>query len=127
MLRQAVSGADDRPPRILYVEDDPDLIVLVGRLLEGHASVVDASSVAEVKAEIDQHRFDLVLLDPSLADGAGLELLPSLRAPPSTLAVLVFAIDEAEGDIGPRLEAASAKPRARSWRAALLKLAGEHS
>ncbi len=55
VLRQVVSGADDRPPRILHVEDDPDLIVLVGRLLEGHASVVDASSVAEVKARTDEH------------------------------------------------------------------------
>ena len=83
VLRRVVSGADDRPPRILHVEDDPDLAVLVGRLLEGHASVVDASSVAEVQAQIDEHRSDLVPFDLLLSDGAGLELPPSLPRSPS--------------------------------------------
>jgi DNA-binding response OmpR family regulator len=129
VLRQVVSGPDDRPPRILHVEDDPDLAVLVGRLLVGHAPVVDASSVAEVKAQTDEHRFDLVLLDLSLPDESGLELLPSLRASPGAPAVLVCATDETEGDIGSWLEAALAKSRATNEELAerVLELVGEHS
>lgn len=66
-------------PRILHVEDDPDIAQLVGSLLEGLAEHTQAGSTKAALECLEAQDFDLVLLDLGLPDGSGAELLEALK------------------------------------------------
>ena len=80
------------PTRILIVEDSP-LVTDAFRVLFADAGyeVDTAATVAEVIERGTAERVDLMLLDISLPDGSGLEILNALRArnslPRATLAM----------------------------------------
>src|SRR5437868_7574093 len=59
--------------RILLVEDDAELRLLLEHVLLGAGYAVDtASSVREASALLDSHAYDLVLADGRLGDGTGM-------------------------------------------------------
>ncbi|MDE2254981.1 MAG: sigma-54-dependent Fis family transcriptional regulator [Betaproteobacteria bacterium] len=64
------------PIRILVVDDEPDLRELYTLTLvrEGW-QVEEAESVAEARARMNQHRFDVAIVDMRLPDGEGLDIL----------------------------------------------------
>ena len=67
--------------RVLLVEDHPDTMKMLRRLLESSGYVVTtASSVTAAKALIESHTFDILVSDIGLPDGTGLELVRSVRA-----------------------------------------------
>ncbi len=70
-----------RLPRILHVEDDPDILQVVSLLLNTVGEVVPASSLQEAKQRLQEEIFDLVILDLELPDGFGLDLLAHLSNP----------------------------------------------
>ena len=82
-------------PRILHVEDDPEIRELVSSALEGQAVLVGADTLQSAMGLVKSGAFDLVIMDLLLPDGSGLDLLPVLRqsARPST-PVLVFSGQE---------------------------------
>jgi len=69
------------PPRILVVDDEPDLRTLyeLTLLREGHR-VDAAATLAEAGELLTAGRFDCVITDMRLPDGLGLELLRNLQA-----------------------------------------------
>jgi DNA-binding response OmpR family regulator len=77
--------------KILIVDDDVDLAVLLAYLLEkeGHQALV-AHSAGAARAQLREHRLDLVVLDIGLPDANGEELLPHLRQS-SAAAVLMLS------------------------------------
>lgn len=105
-LEQAL-GQSTRPC-ILHVEDDPDIIRLTRLLVRDLAEYACASSLEEARAWLTGHAVDLVLLDLTLPDGSGLELIEELkgRAP-----VLVFSGQEPGQQIADRVAAALNKGR----------------
>ena len=62
--------------RVLVVDDEPDLRTLyeLTLLREGH-QVESAGALAEARALLAAHRYDVVITDMRLPDGLGLELL----------------------------------------------------
>ena len=59
--------------RILLVEDDAELRLLLEHVLLGAAYAVDtAAGVREAFALLDSHAYDLVLADGRLGDGTGM-------------------------------------------------------
>jgi DNA-binding response OmpR family regulator len=65
---------------ILLVEDDPMLRQLVRRNLAAEGFAVDtAATLEEADGALDAAQFDAVLLDLSLPDGDGIELLKRIR------------------------------------------------
>lgn len=82
--------------RILVVEDDPVLAdgLKVGLGLAG--STVDVvSTAADARAALSATRFDAVVLDRMLPDGAGLDILADLRRRgDATPVLLLTALDE---------------------------------
>jgi CheY-like chemotaxis protein len=66
--------------RILHVDDDPEIRLLMAGLLRelGHV-VVTAGTVAEALQLAKEVRFDLFILDMRLPDGSGIELCQQLR------------------------------------------------
>ncbi len=94
-LLASIQGATETAPRkrILHVEDDADLAVMVKALLGDLGSLTNARSLREAREQLEQGSFDLVLLDIGLPDGEGTELLPLVGHTP----VIVFSA--AEGDL----------------------------
>lgn len=80
-----VDGVDDSvrvvPLRILVVEDDPLIQVVLERLLaeDGHRAMI-AGSLAEARALLGRETFDVAIFDRGLPDGDGVELVREVRA-----------------------------------------------
>jgi len=75
-------------PRVLIVDDEPDLRELISDLLPRHlqCQVSTASSIAEARAVIAAGPIEVLVADLNLPDGDGLSLLTALhdRQPSST-------------------------------------------
>ena len=71
------------PPRhlcVLVVEDNPDSLRLVSRLLRSHGYVVHEAMTCEQALDvIERERCELLLSDISLPDCSGLDLMRDLR------------------------------------------------
>jgi two-component system, NtrC family, response regulator PilR len=78
-------------PRLLVVDDEPDLRTLYELTLmrEGY-DVESAGSVAEAWALLEQQRFELLITDMRLPDGNGLDLLARLEAAGRTEKAMVI-------------------------------------
>ncbi|HEY9593911.1 MAG TPA: HD domain-containing phosphohydrolase [Spirochaetia bacterium] len=62
-------------PRILVVEDEPDIQQLVAAMLKIRGFGCDlAGTIAEARGRMGGGRYDLLLIDVNLPDGSGLEL-----------------------------------------------------
>jgi two-component sensor histidine kinase/CheY-like chemotaxis protein len=71
------------PVRILYVDDDAGLGVLLSRALTPHGITVEAvENGEEALARLQADRFDAVALDHNLTNEVGLDLIPRIRALP---------------------------------------------
>ena len=100
--------------RILYVEDDADIVHVVSALLQDKAELFCAGSLAAARRSLAQHagEIDLVILDIGLPDGSGLDLLPELRRPDGTpLQVVVFSSHEVSAEIARRVALSLVKSR----------------
>ncbi len=91
-VEHACSSAHGHVARILHVEDDADLANLVRVLLNGRAELTVAPTIESGRRALAADRFDLVLLDLSLPDGRGEELLPEVGTTP----VVIFTGQEAD-------------------------------
>lgn len=61
--------------RILLVEDDANLLLLMEHVLRSEEHEVDlASTVQEAHSRLAQRRYDLVLTDGKLPDGTGMQV-----------------------------------------------------
>lgn len=79
---RAIQPPDDPsgalPPRLLIVEDTPELMEVLRRVFGERFKVLEAGSLAEGRAAL-QWRPDVVLCDVMLPDGSGFTLLEELR------------------------------------------------
>jgi len=79
--------------RILLVEDNPDEEVIVRRLLSRSSTIVDLTTVVQIRdclRLIDDKLVDMVLLDLSLPDSKGLEGLHRLRAHAPEIPIIIL-------------------------------------
>jgi len=111
-VRSAIAMNAQSTPRILHIEDDPDLIQIVGRQVGSHVSIVSAGSLAAARQLIGKERFDLVVLDLILPDGRGEDLLPIMINPDgSPLPVIIFSAIEVPAEISSLVETVLVKTR----------------
>jgi DNA-binding response OmpR family regulator len=76
--------------RLLLVEDDRTIAAAAYQKLTGEAHVVDiASTASAARAAVDNARYDLVILDLSLPDTDGMELLQLWRHTARGLPIIV--------------------------------------
>jgi PAS domain S-box-containing protein len=106
-LRSAMRQATRRPlgagALILHVEDDPDLQRVVAAIVDSDATVEQALDLAAARERLARRRFDLVILDLSLPDGSGLELLPFLGSLDPATPVLIFSAHEVDAAVADRV------------------------
>ena len=99
VLRKCLSIKVSEKPRILHVEDDPDVRAVVQKILQDSVEIVRAESLAaarEILAGPDS-TFDLILLDLALGDGRGEELLADLKTESGVnIPVVVFSANDLE-------------------------------
>lgn len=75
-------------PRVLHVEDDPDLVQLVRSLVGDAVDYQAVGTCQEARDRLAAQKWDLLLLDISLPDGSGLDLLAEV---PGHCRVVIFS------------------------------------
>ncbi len=79
--------------RVLLIEDDKRMLEVLSTLLhDDHVTLDNATNTAEVPALLEQHSYDLILLDLGLPDSNGFELLKQLKENPRTQALPVIVL-----------------------------------
>lgn len=71
---------DERPPRVLAIDDDPDVLRWIDAILGDDVRLLTADSALAAATHLSGDRFDLVILDVDLPDMNGMDLLAELRA-----------------------------------------------
>ena len=87
--------------RILLVEDDPDLRLLLEHVLLGAGYEVDtAATVADAHTRLDDADYDLVLADGRLEDGTGMMVADrATEAGSKALIITGYAFDLPKEDL----------------------------
>ncbi|MBA3662077.1 MAG: response regulator [Gammaproteobacteria bacterium] len=88
----------EKSPNILLIEDEVDLLEVIANLAQEEANVIGTTTLKAAKATLDEQRFDLVILDLSLPDGSGIQLLPELSK--KNIPIIVFSAFELPEDFG---------------------------
>jgi CheY-like chemotaxis protein len=104
-----------RSPRALVVEDDPDVLALLGSHLRRLGCTVTLVATGEdALSSVAAHPPDLAVVDILLPGIDGRQLVDALRADPATSGCLVVATSVLEPeDIGRPCDAVLPKPFAR--------------
>ena len=91
------------PPRVLLVEDEPELVELVNDVLRRDLAgcrVVAAPDLAAARKILAAQTIDLVITDVNLPDGNGMNLLPALRKHhPTATAIVITGNPSMDGAI----------------------------
>ncbi|HEY8605990.1 MAG TPA: PAS domain S-box protein [Noviherbaspirillum sp.] len=111
VLQQALRGGQGETPQVLYVEDDPDLVKVIGEMLAPVARLCHAGTLAGARELLASTPFSLILLDLRLPDGHGSALLGALPPPNLATPVVVFSSDEASSATAASVHAALVKSR----------------
>jgi len=78
-------------PRILVVDDDPEIRKLLARYIESQGfRVALAANCAELRERLATAQIDLIVLDVMLPDGSGLEICRNLRAERSRIPIILL-------------------------------------
>ncbi|MDP2246360.1 CHASE domain-containing protein [Pseudomonas sp.] len=109
-LRRALSGTGEKP-RILHVEDDADLRLVIAEQGRHLADFVGVATLSEARQRLNAGGLDLVLLDFNLPDGNGLELIDEVHRLCPGLPIVVLSSTELSTEQLSRVEAALAKSR----------------
>ncbi|WP_431098883.1 DAHL domain-containing protein [Polaromonas aquatica] len=104
-LQRAIANMAEGRPRILHVEDDLDIQRIAATIAQDFATFEFASSLQEAREQLGKHHYDLVLLDLTLKDGSGWELLGTIEALNPAPPVVVFSASDVAGPESQRVEA----------------------
>lgn len=104
--------AQDHFPRILHIEDDRDLVKVIGAMLGEIAEVTNAQTAREALQKLEAEKFDLILLDVELPDNTSASLPTLLNNPAlSTIPVVIFSGDEVDPGVSRKIAAGLIKSR----------------
>jgi DNA-binding response OmpR family regulator/anti-sigma regulatory factor (Ser/Thr protein kinase) len=111
LLRQRL-GARPGRPRVLHVEDDADLCNVISAAVSPIADVVSVGSLQAAREKIGEGPFDLAIVDVTLEDGSGLDLLIMLeKHGPTGIPVVIFSAHDIDRDVAAKVQAALTKSR----------------
>jgi CheY-like chemotaxis protein len=84
------AGASEQPV-ILHVEDNPVMSAIVASTLQDTGNIINTGSMEEARIYLSQVDFDLVILDLTLPDGSGLDLLQHMWHAYTDLPVVIHS------------------------------------
>ena len=95
-----VESTSSSARRVLVVDDDEDIHTFVKSTFGETYELEHVLTIADARDKLDDDVYDLVLLDHSLPDGTGIDLLDEVRAGTSpnksTAVVMLTATKDAE-------------------------------
>ncbi len=92
--------------RVLIVDDHPLLRMGIRGLIEGRTDLevaTDCADLASARAWLQTERADVAIVDRSLPDGDGLELLPILKAQDTK--TIILTVEDGDAEIRSAVEA----------------------
>ena len=107
LQRLRLTGAEDSSCRnvVLVVDDDPQVLEIVGSLIEAHGCIALRASHGEQALELARmHRPDLVILDLLMPGMSGFEVIAALRAEPASADIPVVVLTARQLDAGERAQ-----------------------
>jgi CheY-like chemotaxis protein len=94
-LLDAIACLDRPVHKVLIVDDDPQLVEMISRMLQSAGDVYQPIQVfggAKALAQLRQERIDLVLLDLVMPEVSGLQVLEEMKATPALAQIPVIVI-----------------------------------
>lgn len=87
--------------KILVIEDEGDMCLILDLLLNGKETMVDhVKTLAEARDFLEREQPSLVLLDNRLPDGFGLDLISFIKTNyPNIKIIMISGVDMAAGDV----------------------------
>jgi PAS domain S-box-containing protein len=128
-LNFAIRKSPNIQPKVIHVEDDPDICRLVKAVVGESAEVVSATNLSEARDLLRDNHFDLAILDVTLPDGSGMELMSELNSSLPPTPVMVFSASELSREDKSTIQAALLKSRTENEQllATILRLIGDKS
>ncbi len=112
ILRDAIQPTLRQRARILHIEDDPDVRVVVAAILRALADVDYVETMPAAHQILAERPYDLVLLETECAGVNGAQSLAALRAAAGApVPVVVFSVQAVGDEIARHVEAALIKSR----------------
>ena len=108
-MSRAVAGLSSEKPRILHVEDDPDIQSIVSAIVQDDAVFEFSATLNDARARLREQRFDLVLLDLALGQESGWNLFEDIDVLDPRPPVIVFSASDVGLQGGKRVEAVLVK------------------
>jgi PAS domain S-box-containing protein len=100
LANSAEVGASVAVPKLLYVEDDEDLISVIRAALVGRVEIVPARNLRDAERLLHEQEFGLVILDQSLPDGNGIALVDMIAGHAGHLVpIIVLSAVDAPHDV----------------------------
>lgn len=96
----------DQRSRILHIEDDIDVIEISKALFEDIVDFDYATTLSQAQLKLSTYNYDLIILDISLPDGSGLELLGDIE---SDCPIVIFSGQETSVEISEKVSASLTK------------------
>lgn len=93
-MQQAIAQVKRERPLVLHVEDDPDIYHVVQSIVGEFAQIEHADSLSVAKQMLHNKHYDLAILDITLPDGSGMELLHLLNTGVPPVPVVIFSAHE---------------------------------
>jgi PAS domain S-box-containing protein len=107
-------------PAILHVEDDRDVLEVVHEALRAEFRVVAAPTLDIARQRLLSDRFDLIILDLTLSDGLGKDLIPHLvDAAGVPIPIVVFTAQDSTPELA--VQAVTVLTKSRDNLAALVE------
>lgn len=80
--------------QILHIEDDHDMQKYINILLEDFAKITHAETLKSARELLAKQDFDLLIIDFTLPDGSGSELVTELTQKNSSVPIIIFSSHE---------------------------------
>lgn len=80
--------------KILHVEDDVDLKNYIQTLLSDAADITHASNCAEAYQKLENNQYDMVVLDLTLPDCSGLQIVEKIVTMAQRPSIVIFSAHE---------------------------------
>ena len=104
-LRIALARALPHCPVVLHVDDDRELLSVVAAAVEPEVQMIGVTDLSSARKVLERSPVDLVIMDVELADGSGLDLLPSLRTSGAGIASIIYSAQGISADTAALVDA----------------------
>jgi len=98
-------------PRVLHIEDDPDISNIVTTILQDICDTDISDTVARAKQLLTNIKYDLIILDLSLKDGSGYEVLSFLEENSFRIPIVILSVDEPKENVSKNIAASLIKTK----------------